>query len=496
MIALWMAYTLVLSTGLALAAAILDRAARGSLRQRRWIWMGALTLSAGFPAWQASASRLGIGRPKPGAGQNDTGPAVAEPAKSQSLMTQLVARADSSSLGGLNASLGAVWVLAALLAGAGYAAATWSLARRRRTWRESVVDGQGVLIAAATGPAVVGAFRPAIVIPEWALSLPDDQRALMLDHERQHLHARDPILLHAAALMVALMPWNVAAWWLVRRLRLAVELDCDARVLAAGRDLRAYGTLLLDVCARRVRSGVVLSPALFERTSSLTRRIMAMQPVRPRFARVRFTLGAAAALAIVVLACDMPSPEVVAPDGKNQATRRLYGEIQTLVGPQLDARGLVSTYFPTVARGEGGPAVLFVVRTATGKIVLTESQPATELSRMRKPDGGLTEENKVALQAPKVVEPSRERVAFAKTGAELRMNQVAPATVPDTGVVLFKVRSAVRPGLPTGISALAPDDIATIEVSKHAAGVAAPNAVSIVTITLKSGAAIPTIQTR
>ena len=166
MIALWMVYTPILSTGLALAAAILDRAASGSLRQRRWIWMVALTLSAAVPTWQAAASRLGIGRATPGAGENAAGSTVAGPAKSQSVVAELIARADSRSLGGLNASLGTAWALAALLAGAGYAAATWSLARRRRTWRESIVDGQDVLIAGATGPAVIGAFRPAIVIPE------------------------------------------------------------------------------------------------------------------------------------------------------------------------------------------------------------------------------------------------------------------------------------------------------------------------------------------
>lgn len=496
MIALWMVYTLILSTGLALAAAILDRAASGSLRQRRWIWMVALTLSAAVPAWQATAARLGIGRATPGTVESDAKSTAAGAAKSQSVMAELIARADSRSLGGLNASLRAAWAVAALLVGAGYAAATWSLSRRRRTWRESVVDGQGVLIADATGPAVIGAFRPAIVIPEWALSLPDDQRALMLDHERQHLRAKDPILLQTAALVVVLMPWNVVAWWLVRRLRLAVELDCDARVLAAGRDLRAYGTLLLDVCARRVRSGVVLSPALFERTSSLTRRIMAMQPDRPRFARVRFTLGAGAALAIVVLACDMPSPEVVAPDGKNQATKRLYGEIQTVFGPQLDTKGLVSTYFPSVAQGEVGSVILFVVRSATGKIVLTESQPTSELSRMREPNRMVTVEDKVALLAQKTAEPSRERVAFARTGTELRMNQVGPATGPEKGVVMFKVRDATRLGVPAGIGAIAPNDIATIDVSKHAAGTAAPNALSIVMITLKPGATIPTIRTR
>lgn len=496
MIALWMVYTLVLSTGLALAATALDRAASGFLRQRRWIWMVALALSAAVPAWQATASRLGLGRAASGAEENDARSTAVGPARSQSAMAELVARAESQSLGGLNASFGAAWAAAALLACAGYAAASWSLARRRRTWRESVVDGQGVLIAPATGPAVIGAFRPVIVIPEWALTLPADQRALMLDHEREHVTARDPTVLQAAALIAVLMPWNVVTWWLLRRLRLAVELDCDARVLAAGRDSRAYGNLLLDVCARRVRSGVVLSPALFERTSSLARRIMAMQPVRPRFGRTRFTLGTAVALAVVVLACDIPSPEVVAPDGKNQATKRLYGEIQTVVGPQLDVKDLVSRYFPAVARGEGAPTVLFVVRSSTGKIVLTESQPASDLARMPSPSGLLTAADKVELQTPKAAEPSRDRVAFATTGTELRMAQVRPPTAPQKGVVLFKVRSATRPDVPVGIGALVPNDIATVDVSKHAAGTAAPKAVSIVTITLKPGATLPTTQTR
>jgi beta-lactamase regulating signal transducer with metallopeptidase domain len=108
-----------------------------------------------------------------------------------------------------------------------------------------------VLLAPAIGPAVVGALRPTIVVPEWSLDLSDEQRALMLAHEREHVRARDPLVLHAAAMVALLMPWNVAAWWLNRRLRLAVELDCDARVLAGGRDARSYGALLLDVCARR-----------------------------------------------------------------------------------------------------------------------------------------------------------------------------------------------------------------------------------------------------
>ena len=51
-------------------------------------------------------------------------------------------------------------------------------------------------------------------------------------HVLEASHGRDPLVLHAAALLALVTPWNLALWWLNRRLRLAVELDCDARVLA------------------------------------------------------------------------------------------------------------------------------------------------------------------------------------------------------------------------------------------------------------------------
>jgi hypothetical protein len=356
-----------------------------------------------------------------------------------------------------------------------------------------VVDGQPVWLATATGPAVIGTLRPSIVVPEWSLALPSDQRTLMLEHERQHVRARDPLLLQAAALISALMPWNLVAWWLVRRLRFAIELDCDARVLAAGRDSRAYGNLLLDVCERRLRSGVLLAPALFERTSSLTRRILAMHPRRPRFVRARVTLGVAAALALVVLACDMPSPEAVAPDGKNQATKRLYGDVQLLSGPAPDAKGLVSRYFPEVARGDGGPSILFVVKSATGAVVLTESKAAEPFKTQR---DALTEEDKMARREANAARHASERAGGATKDAELHMDEVRVAGSAEPKVIMLKARAAREASLPAGVGALQPNDIATVDVSKHAAGVLAPNAVSIVTIVLKPRAAVPTPASR
>ena len=497
MIALWMTYALIVSLALAAAASLLDRATSGALRQRRWIWMLALTLSAAIPAWQLAAPRLGLAQAAVAARVGDDARArTGVPSiwvASQNGIAELIARAESRSLGTVSVALGWAWMAAVLLAVTGYVATAWALARRRRSWRKVVIDGQPVWLAAATGPAVIGALRPSIVVPEWSLTLPPAQRGLMLEHERQHVRARDPLLLQSAALIGVLMPWNFVAWWLVRRLRLAVELDCDARVLAAGRDSRAYGNLLLDVCERRLRSGVLLAPALFERTSSLTRRIMAMHPHRPRFVGARVTLGVAAALAVVFLACDMPSPEAVAPDGTNQATKRMYGEVQTVVGPAPDVKGMVSRYFPAVARGEGGPTILFIVKAATGAVVLTEAKPAGEGGPLKRPGGAPTVEDRGSV---------RERTATGElekretTGTELHVAEVRPAGSAEHKVVLLKTPSARPPALPSGVGALQPNDIATVDVSKHAPGTLAPNAVSMVTIVLKPGAAAPTPTTR
>jgi hypothetical protein len=499
MIALWMVYTVVVTATLTAGAALLDRATLATVRQRRWIWVFALGLSAGIPTWTAVAPRVGLA---PGPRIEDRRP-LREPNTiplagtiSASAIADLVARADSTSLGMVSSTLGVVWSASVLIAVATYAGAMASLARRRRRWRSAEIDGQPVLLAPGTGPAVVGALRPHIVIPEWSLTLPAEQRDLMLEHERQHVVARDPLLLQGAAAIALMMPWNLAAWWLVRRLRLAVELDCDARVLASGRNSRTYGNLLLDVCARRLRPGVMLAPALFERSSSLTRRILAMHASRPRFAGARAALGLAAALMITAFACDMPSPEVVAPDGTNQATKRLYGAQATItVGAQdvraTDDRAMVARYFPEIAQGVGGSRILFVVRSSTGAVVLTESQTANEPIRTKieaeKREGAVAEN--VVREGPqegaRLEEPKRTALA-----AEMRMAETK------RGVMVAKVRA--RPGfsLPAGVGALEGNDIATIDVSKHAPGTVSPNAISLITITLKPGARVPTPATR
>jgi beta-lactamase regulating signal transducer with metallopeptidase domain len=481
MIALWMVYSTLISAAVGIAAATIERG--GSPRRRRWAWVVAVILSVAIPAWMVMRSRTpNLAGTSPSLGL--TSRIVGESSAALSArIANLLASAPTEPLTRYDTPFVVVWSTVAVLAVVMYGLATWSLARRRRAWRWATMNGERVLVTDAVGPAVVGALRPEIVVPAWSLALPEDQRALMIEHERQHVRARDPLILHAAAFVAMLMPWNVAIWWLNRRLRLAVELDCDARVLARGHDAHTYGTLLLNVCSQRQRVGAVLAPALFERTSSLTKRVLAMNPQRPRFPRSRFTLGAAVAAAIIAVACEVPSPEMLAPDGKNVRTTRLFGKVEStekIAGPG-DLKKLVAEKFATVARGEGGPAILFVVKSTNGDIVMTGSQPA---------------------------ENARTPLARAQAATRLRAKQraaqtdLALAQTPggNNGVVVraptetagLKVRSARGAlALPSGIGALGADDIATIEVSKHAAGVVAPNAVSIITIVLKPGAKVP-----
>lgn len=490
MIALWMIYATVVASLVGSAAALLERSSAGRLGQRRWIWAAAMAASVLVPSWSVTQSR----RESVGAVASTNGPGTVvssalASSELSSRLAELVQAAEPTALGDLDTMLSLVWLAVSVLALGAYGAANWVLAQRRRSWRPANIDGHPVLLSAAVGPAVIGALRPEIVVPEWSLGLPDDQRALMLEHERQHVRARDPLMLHAAAFCALLMPWNGALWWLNRRLRLAVELDCDARVLANGRDARTYGTLLLNVCARRARTGVMLAPALLERTSSLAKRILAMQVRRVRFSRARIALGAVTAGVVVLVACEIPTPEMLAPAGKDAASQRLYGQLgSTTVGTA--PTDLVKRYFPSVARGEGGPSILFIVRSATGDVVMTERQPAA-FARLPAGQGG---------PGPRARQPVNAQVL----GSGVRMREPGtqrselrtPGAPAASGAVLKKRAQGGQLGLPTGIGTITPDDIATVDVSKHAAGGVAPEPTSIITIMLKKGATIPQARSR
>jgi TonB family protein len=152
-----------------------------------------------------------------------------------------------------------------------------------------------------------------VVLPEWILSLDEPLRAIVLRHEEEHRSARDPHLLFGAALAVALMPWNVALWFQARRLRLAIELDCDARVLRTHPSTERYGLLMLTIAQRRSVAPTLFAPMLSEPTTQLERRIIAMRTTTRRLARVTVYGGSVVAVGVLAFACSLQSDNVTGP---------------------------------------------------------------------------------------------------------------------------------------------------------------------------------------
>ena len=202
-----------------------------------------------------------------------------------------------------------------------------------------------------------------------------------------------------------------------------------------------------------------------------------MHPAPVRYQTFRVTLGVAGALCIVVLACDMPTPEMLAPNSKDVASQRVYGKIAAGVpGEEIaGVRQIVSQYFPAVARGDSGGSILVVVKSADGAVVLTDQRAATELARVRAP------RDTASSQRYKVERPITPTASSEPRARERRSS---------AGTTTRRSLSG-GPRLPGLIGALKPGDIESVDVSKHAAGVVAPNAVSLILIQLKRGAAIP-----
>jgi beta-lactamase regulating signal transducer with metallopeptidase domain len=156
------------------------------------------------------------------------------------------------------------------------------------------------------GPATVGFWRSQVLVPRWVLALPETQRQYVLRHEEEHRSAHDARILFVASLLTIVVPWNLALWWQLRRLYLAVEIDCDNRVVNRLGNPNAYGQLLLKVAQAANRSPR-LQPALLGGVGSLERRLTALLDPAPLRNLQRIFLPALA-LGLLVLVLMVPHP--------------------------------------------------------------------------------------------------------------------------------------------------------------------------------------------
>jgi bla regulator protein BlaR1 len=275
---------------------------------RRWVWCVVITISMFLPGFYRAQHTWSI---------SETSQQHAEHPPQNALSTMSQAALDPAwwaRVQSYDSMINRVWVtLSALLlawglTNAGRVSYLIRSSRRRRGDPNdlTIVDGVPVVVTDSIGPATVGFWRSRVLVPKWVLALPGVQRQYVLRHEEEHRRASDARLLLFASLNLLLLPWNLALWWQLRRLYLAIEIDCDNRVVAALGNAHAYSELLLKV-AQAASGGPRLQPALLGGMGSLERRLTAILAPTPLRHVQRF-LVPAMAIALLFVVLSMPHP--------------------------------------------------------------------------------------------------------------------------------------------------------------------------------------------
>src|ERR1022692_4194336 len=148
------------------------------------------------------------------------------------------------------------WALGTSVAMARLAAGLWRLRQLRRsctpitvadldpivrksvqkTMRALVASSKSITIATSDEvrvPAVIGFWKPTIILPAWALrELPPEDLNVILLHEFAHLRRGDDWTNLIQKIVRAIFFFHPAVWWIESRLSVEREMACDDAVLA------------------------------------------------------------------------------------------------------------------------------------------------------------------------------------------------------------------------------------------------------------------------
>jgi bla regulator protein blaR1 len=305
----WILYAICISGVLSLSALAAEYRSRLVQGRSRWIWIAVLLTSVFLPIAMSSVSvRL---PPVPEAASHQTAKTVALREMTSMRLSTIdmvgtTARAFPWSMP--DSSVTGLWVVLSATLLAGLSASAALLFWQKRNWSRRVVASTQVLVADSAGPAVVGLFRPEIVLPQWVADAQIPLQQAVIAHERSHLDACDPQVLMLALGLLVLMPWNIPLWWQVARLRRAIEIDCDTRVINGGLDAASYGEALVTVGEYQsgyvgIAAGMLGSRAFLEERI----KIMVSEPKSWPLAAILLT---AITFAMLAVAADISPPEV------------------------------------------------------------------------------------------------------------------------------------------------------------------------------------------
>lgn len=197
------------------------------------------------------------------------------------------------------------------------------------------------------GPALVGAWRPRIVIPaDFEHRYEPAERSLILTHEAMHARRFDGWWCLFGQAVASLFWFHPLAWWGLRALRQDLELACDAAVLRAIDAPRAlYARTMLKTQATGVLLPVGCS---WSSRHPITERIVMLKRTQPGHAR-----RLAGRVSVALLAAAL-SAAVYAAAGQAAGT---YHPSKDIVAKALqDARPAQDALAASTSRPSGNPA--------------------------------------------------------------------------------------------------------------------------------------------
>lgn len=337
MMILWLFYSLVVGALIAVAARLAERAALALGRATRYVWVAAMLLmlgaslgSLGFRAFeQRRVTTVPVAAGEAAAGPASVAwweslvPVEASTARSSfgTALTQRIALL-TERLAPFDRTVFVVWALLTTFVGALVLHATLEGRRLLHASEARELKGVRVLVTDGLGPAAVGLGAAVVLLPRWALELEDQLLDLIVRHEREHLEAHDPALLLSGLVFIVLLPWLLPLWWAWQRLRLAIEVDCDARLLRDEQDTRRYAQLLLLMSQRLAspRSAIqpfitVTAPLQPELTHLATRiRIMTEAKGRGALRTVALLIVGVVSTGSLAFAIPVPQPSIASRD--------------------------------------------------------------------------------------------------------------------------------------------------------------------------------------
>jgi beta-lactamase regulating signal transducer with metallopeptidase domain len=172
-------------------------------------------------------------------------------------------------------------------------------------------------------PTAVGLFRPAVMLPSWALSeLSAADLNSVLVHELAHLRRRDDWSNLLQKLVRAVFFFHPAVWWIEKRLSLEREMACDEHVLASTEDPHAYAECLVSLAEKGFlhRAAILAQGAVHrvQECSARVRQILASGSPRSAGAS-RVALVSAASGSVLLLATFAQAPNLIAFSSPSQS---------------------------------------------------------------------------------------------------------------------------------------------------------------------------------